>query len=212
MYNPPAFAMSDPADIRQLIGSIGLAQLVTMTDDGLMCSPLPLLYDPDDGPHGSLTGHLARANPQWRAIPRADALVILTGADAYVSPSFYPGKAEHHKVVPTWNYQTVQAHGPVEYFEDQDRLLSLVTRLTDRHEAGRPLPWSVNDAPPDFIKAQLRGIVGVKVSITRIAGKSKMSQNRNPADIAGVREGLAASDDAREQAVAGVMAGLAVKE
>lgn len=205
MYNPPAFALTDPADIHRFIAGAGLAQLVTMTVEGLMCSPLPLLFDPDDGEHGSLTGHLARANPQWRLPPQAEALVIFTGASAYVSPNYYPGKTEHHKVVPTWNYETVQAHGRVEFFEDQDRLLELVCRLTDHHESGSSDPWSVNDAPPDFIKAQLRGIVGMKLSITRLEGKRKMSQNRPVADREGVRAGLAASGKTGDREAAGVM-------
>ena len=147
---------------------------------------------------GTLYGHVAKANPQWREVPVGEAMAIFMGPDAYVTPSWYEGKSRDGKVVPTWNYVAVHAYGPVEFFEDADRLLDVVTRLTDLHEASRPRPWAVSDAPPDFIQAQLRGIVGVRLPITRIDAKRKMSQNRKAEDRANVKEGLSGSDDARE--------------
>ena len=146
---------------------------------------------------GTLYGHVAKANPQWREVPVGEAMAIFMGPDAYVTPSWYEGKSRDGKVVPTWNYVAVHIYGPVEFFEDADRLLDVVTRLTDLHEASHPRPWAVSDAPPDFIQAQLRGIVGVRLPITRIDAKRKMSQNRKAEDRANVKEGLSGSDDAQ---------------
>jgi transcriptional regulator len=160
----------------------------------------------EQGPNGTLYGHLAKANPQWKDLrDGAEALLIFSGADAYVSPGFYPSKAEHGKVVPTWNYVAVHAYGRAETFSDGGRLLDIVSTLTDRHEAGRAQPWKVADAPADYIDGMLKAIVGFAVPIERLEGKRKLSQNRNPADIAGVREGLAASPDAHDQALAHLM-------
>jgi transcriptional regulator len=135
----------------------------------------------------------------------AQALVIFAGAEAYVSPGFYPSKAEHGKVVPTWNYVAVHAYGTAEVFTDADRLRDLVSALTDRHEAGRNNPWKVADAPAEYIDAMLKAIVGFALPIERLEGKRKLSQNRSTADIAGVREGLAASPDVHDQALAHLM-------
>ncbi|TIT88500.1 MAG: FMN-binding negative transcriptional regulator, partial [Mesorhizobium sp.] len=152
--------------------------------------------------HGTIYGHVAKANPQWRAPVLGDGLAIFMGPDAYVTPAWYQTKQETGKVVPTWNYLAVHAYGPIDFFEDADRLLEIVTRLTNLHEGGRPSPWSVSDAPPDFIQAQLKGIVGLRMPITRLQGKRKMSQNRNAADRAGVATGLAASDRPSDRDVA----------
>jgi transcriptional regulator len=154
---------------------------------------LPLMIVPDEGAHGTLYGHVARANPQWKLAPAGDAMALFMGADAYISPSWYPSKQEHEKVVPTWNYVAVHAYGPIEFFEETDRLLNVVTRLTNRHEQPRAEPWAVTDAPEAFIRAQLKGIVGVRLLITRLEGKCKMSQNRSEVDRAGVASGLLAS-------------------
>jgi transcriptional regulator len=202
MHTPPAFHDDDPVSLRATIHAARLAQLVTATADGPLATPLPLFLDESEGEHGVLYGHLARANPQAHTPPLGDALAIFMGPDAYVSPGWYPTKQETGKVVPTWNYVAVHAHGPVEFFDDPDRLLALVTRLTNRHEAGRAAPWSVADAPPDFIQAQLRGIIGLRLPIRRLDGKRKLSQNRNAADRAGVAAGLAASPLAEDRAVA----------
>lgn len=152
MYTPRAFALDDLPEIQQLIQHTRLAQLVTFGEQGLQASHLPLLLNPDEGAHGTLYGHLAKANPQWRDLHSgSEALVIFAGADAYVSPAFYPAKAEHGKVVPTWNYIAVHAYGKPEVFTDAKRLLAVVTALTDRHEGNRAQPWKVSDAPADYI-------------------------------------------------------------
>jgi transcriptional regulator len=206
MYNPSGFAIKDLHELQQQILDTRLAVVVTHDEQGLQASHLPLLFSPDQGPNGTLYGHFARANPQWKALQNgAEALVIFAGADAYVSPGFYPGKAEHGKVVPTWNYVAVHAYGSAEVFSDADRLLNLVSALTDRHEAARAQPWKVADAPADYIDSMLKAIVGFALPIQRLEGKRKLSQNRSTADIAGVREGLAASPDAHDQALAHLM-------
>nr|WP_180206037.1 FMN-binding negative transcriptional regulator [Pseudomonas sp. SbOxS1]NYU06260.1 FMN-binding negative transcriptional regulator [Pseudomonas sp. SbOxS1] len=206
MYTPRAFAFNDLHELQQQILGTRLAVLVTHGEQGLQASHLPLLLKTDEGPNGTLYGHFAKANPQWKALQDgAEALVIFAGADAYVSPGFYPSKAEDGKVVPTWNYVAVHAYGSAEVFTDAERLRSLVGALTDRHEAGRVQPWKVADAPADYIDGMLKAIVGFALPIQRLEGKRKLSQNRNAADIAGVRAGLAASPDAHDQALAHLM-------
>ncbi len=205
MYVPPAFREDDLAALHATMREVRLANLVTATDEGLVATPLPLLLAPEEGPYGTLYGHLARANPQWKLPPTGDAMALFQGPEAYVSPAWYPSKQEHQKVVPTWNYVAVHAYGPAEFFEDPGRLLEVVTRLTDLHEQSRAEPWAVTDAPASFIRAQLRGIVGLRLPITRIEGKRKMSQNRSVGDRAGVAAGLAASDRAFERAAAALI-------
>ena len=202
MYVPPAFAEDDVAVLHASMRAARLANLVTATAEGLVASPLPLLLDETEGSQGVLYGHLARANPQWRAAPLSEAMALFMGPDAYVTPSWYATKRETGKVVPTWNYVAVHAYGPVEFFEDAGRLLEVVTRLTNLHEGPRAEPWAVADAPEPFIRAQLRGIVGLRMPITRLEGKRKLSQNRNAADRAGVAAGLAASDRPADHQVA----------
>lgn len=203
MYTPRAFALDDLPELQQLIRHTRLAQLVTFGEHGLQASHLPLLLNPDEGPNGTLYGHLAKANRQWQDLQNgSEALVIFAGAEAYVSPGFYPAKAEHGKVVPTWNYLAVHAYGQAEVFTDAERLLTLVSALTDRHENGRAQPWKVSDAPVDYIDGMPKAIVGFALPIQRLQGKRKLSQNRSAADIAGVREGLAASFDVRDQTLA----------
>ncbi len=179
------------------------ANLVTMGSEGLDATPLPLMLDPSDGPQGSLIGHIARANPQWRTTDTAqEALVIFSGPDSYISPSYYETKRLTGKVVPTWNYVTVHARGRISFTQEPAALLDLVRRLTDRHEGERAAPWAVSDAPADFIQSQLRAIVGVRVEITALTGKWKMSQNRSPVDRAGVVAGLRAEGGPVAEAVA----------
>jgi transcriptional regulator len=202
MYVPPAFREDDPEALKAMIRQARLAQLVTATAEGLHATPLPLFLAPEEGPHGTLYGHLARANPQWRLAPSCDALALFSGPDAYVSPSWYPSKQEHHRVVPTWNYVAVHAYGPVEFFDDAERMHAIVSKLTDMHEKPRAAPWAVTDAPEDFVRAQLRGIVGLRLPIQRIEGKRKMSQNRSEADRRGVAAGLADSELPGERAAA----------
>ncbi len=150
-----------------------------------------MLLDPDPAPYGTLLGHVARPNPQARgALPGVQALAIFQGPDAYITPSWYATKRENGKVVPTWNYVAIHAYGPVEFFDDTERLRAIVTRLTEREERTRAEPWAVTDAPADFIDGMLRGIVGFALSIARLEGKWKMSQNRPAQDRAGVVAGL----------------------
>ncbi len=202
MYIPPAFRDDDKESIIATIRAARLATLVTATAEGLLATPLPLLFDESDGEHGVIYGHVAKANPQWRVPALGDGLAMFMGPDAYVTPTWYETKRETGKVVPTWNYVAVHAYGPVEFFEDADRLLEVVTRLTNRHEGVRASPWAVSDAPPDYIQAQLRGIVGLRMPVTRLEGKRKMSQNRNAADRTGVVEGLSASERPSDSEVA----------
>ena len=204
MYIPTQFRIDDQDAIRTALRAARLASLVTCGTDGLMATPLPLILDEAEGELGTLYGHVARANPQWKTDAR-EAMAMFMGPDAYVTPSWYATKQESGKVVPTWNYVAVHAYGPVEFFDDPARLLEVVTRLTRLHEADRPEPWAVKDAPARFIEAQLRGIVGVRLPIVRMEAKSKMSQNRNEADRAGVAAGLAASERASDREVVGLI-------
>jgi transcriptional regulator len=193
MYLPAHFAETRVDLLHAAIRDAGLATLVTTGPGGLDASHLPFLLDPTPAPLGRLVGHLARANPCWRETPASsEALVIFLGPDAYVTPSWYATKRETGKVVPTWNYLTIHARGRVTFFDDNDRLLDLVTRLTDREEQPRTAPWKVTDAPADYVDGMLQAIVGVELEITRLEGKWKASQNRTAADREGVAAGLEA--------------------
>jgi transcriptional regulator len=202
MYTPPAFRDDEKESLHATIRAARLANFITATADGPLATPLPLFLDASKGEHGVIYGHLARANPQWQVPPLGHALAIFMGPDAYVTPQWYATKQETGNVVPTWNYVTVHASGPVEFFDDPARLMEAVRRLTDLHEADRGAPWAVADAPPEFIQAQLRGIVGLRLPVTKLEGKRKMSQNRNAADRAGVAAGLAASARTSDREVA----------
>ncbi|HYZ21956.1 MAG TPA: FMN-binding negative transcriptional regulator [Rhodopila sp.] len=193
MYVPEQFKEDRLPVLHEAMRAAGLATLVSTTADGLIASHAPLLLDPAPGPYGRLIGHLAKANPHARAAdPGVPTLVIFQGTDGYITPSYYAAKQEHGKVVPTWNYSAVHAYGTLEVFDDPASLLSIVSRLTDRHEAERAQPWAVSDAPNDFVQGMLRGIVGIGLTITRLEGKVKMSQNRPAADQDGVIQGLRA--------------------
>ncbi|MCF7531602.1 FMN-binding negative transcriptional regulator [Pseudomonas petrae] len=206
MYTPSYFKDEDLASLHGQIEATRLATLVTFDETGLQASHIPLLLEPTQGPQGTLYGHLAKANPQWKALETgAEALLIFQGADAYISPSFYAAKAEHGKVVPTWNYLAVHAYGRADVFTDPERLLRVVTGLTDKHEASRAEPWAVSDAPADYIEKMLNGIVGFAIPIERLEGKRKLNQNRSAADIAGVSKGLALSQDPSDQKIAQLM-------
>jgi transcriptional regulator len=206
LYEPPAFREERPEILRELIGAARLALLVSNGPDGMPdITHLPLVPDPEDD--GLLLGHVARANPHWRRLREAGgrAVAVFRGAEAYVSPSWYASKAEHHRVVPTWNYEAVHAEGPVEVVEDPARLLAIVTRLTEANEAARPRPWQVSDAPAEFVAGQMKGIVGLALRVERLTGKRKLSQNRNAADREGAIAGLDASADPRDRATAAAM-------
>jgi transcriptional regulator len=191
MYTPAHF-IPNSETVQQLLNHPGAANLVTMTPQGLLATLLPVVYDPDVGEYGALQGHLARNNTQWSEPAVGEALAIIQGADAYVSPSWYASKAEHGRVVPTWNYTTAHVYGRLVIHDDPDWVSRQVRRLTGVHEAGFDHPWSVDDAPERFITGQMRAIVGVELVITRIEAKAKLSQNRPEVDIDGVVAGLRA--------------------
>jgi transcriptional regulator len=187
VYVPTHFAAPDDA-VAQLLAAPGAVDLVSSTPAGLTATTLPMLHDPQAH---TLTGHLARTNTQWRDTV-GEVLVIVRGPDAYVSPSWYASKAEHGRVVPTWDYVLAHVHGELVLHEDADWLAAHVTRLTEAHETGRAEPWAVTDAPARFVAGQLRAIVGVEVRIRRVEAKWKLSQNRPAADVDGVVAGLTA--------------------
>lgn len=210
MYLPEAFAVSDPEEVVAMLAAARLGALVTHGPGGLFASHLPLLHDREAG---RLIGHLARPNPHRDQAPDgSEALVIFQGPDAYVSPGWYPSKAEHGRVVPTWNYEAVHVHGRVRWFTDAQRLADLVRRLTDRFEAGQPKPWSIDDAPADFTRRMIAGIVGAEVQIDRVLAKRKLSQNRSAADRQGVIAGLSASFEPSDQKIAERMQSLEDRE
>jgi transcriptional regulator len=191
MYVPAHFAVDDAA-VHELLAHHGAADLITLTDQGLLATMLPFVFDPGAGPHGALLGHVARNNDQWRVPARGESLVIVRGADAYISPGWYQSKVEHGRVVPTWNYITAHVYGTLVVHDDPVWVEDLVRRLTTKHESGMAEPWSVDDAPAPFVAGQLRAIVGVELAITRVEAKAKLSQNRPEADVAGVVAGLRA--------------------
>jgi Transcriptional regulator len=203
MYQPPHFR-EDRLEVQHgFIRSHPLGLLVTSGRSGLMANSIPFLLDEAASPQGTLKVHLARANPQWQDVePGAEVLAVFRGPDAYVTPSWYETKRETGKVVPTWNYAMVQAYGRITVFDDPAWILDQVKALTTRHEASLPTPWAVSDAPEAFVNAQLKGIVGIAIEITRIEGKWKVSQNRPEADRQGVSAGLRGQADAGSQAMA----------
>lgn len=203
LYIPSAFREADLGRLHDTIAGAGLATLVTQSDSGPIVSHLPMLLDRADGEKGALVGHLARGNPQWKASDLLKpALIIFLGPDAYISPSWYATKKTEPRVVPTWNYVAIHVQGRLETFEDSDRLLDVVTRLTDEHERRVGTPWKVTDAPADYLGKMLKAIVGVKLTIDSIEGKFKLGQNRAAADRESVAAALSASDDTRHQGVA----------
>jgi transcriptional regulator len=195
MYLPKHFEETRAEVLHALIRTQPLGLLVTLDDAGLQANPVPFVLDidPAGGP-GILRAHVARANPLWRDTrTEVEALVVFQGPQAYVSPGWYPSKAEHGKVVPTWNYVTVQARGTLRAIDDAAWVHAFVTRLTTTHEAVQARPWAVGDAPRDYIDTMTRAIVGIEIALTALTGKWKVSQNRSAADRAGVVRGLAAA-------------------
>jgi transcriptional regulator len=203
MYIPAAFQQHDLAQLHGLIRQQPLASLISHSAAGLQASHLPLWLAADEGEFGTLYGHFARANSQWQELAAgAEVLAIFTGAEGYISPSWYPSKAEHGKAVPTWDYQSVHAYGQIEVFEDAERLLQLLGRLTAQHEHRQSQPWAIADAPRAYIDKMLRAIVGFSLPIQRLEGQWKLSQNRSTTDRAGVQQALSASPDAGAQELA----------
>ena len=207
MYVPPHFREDRPSVLHEAIRQSRLATVVTLSPGGLMASHVPLHLDPEPAPYGTLRGHVARANTQWRdSASEVEALAIFMGPEAYISPSWYATKREDGKVVPTWNYVAIHAYGRIAFFDDPTRLLALVTKLTDTHEAKRAAPWAVSDAPANYIRARLKGIVGFELPIARLEGKWKMSQNQPVENRLGVAEGLRREGGPSETAVGMIMA------
>lgn len=194
MYNPAHFEETRTEVLHSLIGAHPLGALVTLTSTGLDANHIPfeVAMDATAGPIGTLRAHVARANPVWKDFsPDVDALVVFQGPQAYITPTWYVAtKPETGKVVPTWNYCVVHAHGRLRVIDDRDWLRAQIDRLVRRHESAQPKPWHVSDAPTDFVEKQLAAIIGIEIPIARLVGKWKVSQNRNDADRAGVVTGL----------------------
>jgi transcriptional regulator len=203
MYMPAHFEESRPEVLQRLIHDHPLATWVVQGGSGLVVNHIPFLLDVSRGAHGTLIGHVARANPVWRAL--GPSVAVFQGPQAYISPSWYPSKREHGKVVPTFNYAVVHAHGTPRAIEAPDEVLAIVTRLTQMHEAGHAVPWSVNDAPPDYIEQMLKAIVGIELPVERLVGKWKASQNRSAPDRLGTVAGLQQRGDAESLAMAALV-------
>lgn len=192
MYVPAHFQINEPRELHRIMANHPLGILVT-TGGGLNANHIPFLLDASLGDLGVLTAHVARANPIWQqAANGSDVLVIFRGAESYISPNWYPSKHETHRQVPTWNYEVVHAHGKLTVHEDEKFLRGVVGRLTKTHEAQEPKPWKMGDAPQDYIDTMLKAIVGIQITITRLEGKAKLSQNREPRDQQGAIEALEA--------------------
>ena len=205
MYVPHFNALDDADAIRRMVADIGSAQLVTVGEDGYpLATLLPVVWRGD-----TVIAHLARANPHWKAIGAGDpALLVVTGPQAYISPTWYASKAEHGRVVPTWNYSVVQLSGRATVHDDADWVRGVVDELVERHEGHREAPWRSADAPQRYLEGQLRAIVGVEVAVERVEAKAKLSQNRSEQDRAGVVDGLLGEDSREAEAVAAQMRGL----
>lgn len=196
MYLPASFRESRTERLHDLIRTHPLGLLVTHGDRGLEASPIPFLLYADEGEHGVLRAHMARANPHWQSLAgQAECLIVFQGPEGYVTPSWYPSKAETQKAVPTWNYATVQVWGRPSVTEDAAWLRRQLDDLTAFHESPRPRPWSVSDAPEDYVARQMKAIIGIEIPIRRIEGKWKMSQNKDAADRAGVIAGMRSGAD-----------------
>ena len=193
MYTPSYFAENRPAVLHGLMDRYPLAAVVAVTADGIQANHIPLILEPSGGTLGTLKGHIARANSWWRDLrPGADVLAIFQGSSHYISPNWYPSRAEHGKVVPTWNYTVVHARGRIAWIHDASWLRGLLESLTDRHERGNAPPWRMSDAPTEYIERMLAAIVGFEIAIDSLTGKWKVSQNRSAEDRAGVVSSLSA--------------------
>ena len=207
MYLPPSFREPRTEVMHDLIEAHPLGVVVTSSAGGLFATHMPWVLDRTVGPLGTLRGHIARSNPHHRLDNgTAEGLVIFSGPHAYVSPSWYPSTTDHGRVVPTWNYVAVHAYGTVRFVDEAEYVLRNVEALTRRHEAGRERPWSIQDAPVEYLAGLAKAVIGLEVPIARLEGKWKLSQNREARDAEGVASGLAASADAREREVARLVA------
>jgi transcriptional regulator len=196
IYLPPHFEQTEPEQIADLIAAFPLATLITHDHEGVTANHIPLQLDRTAGEQGSLRGHIARNNDLWRLdVTGSESLAIFQSPDAYISPNWYPGKQEHHRVVPTWNYAVVHVYGNLIFHDDEKWLRGVIGKLTKASEASQPQPWYMGEAPRDFLKDQLGMIVGVELRISRIIAKWKMSQNRSATDRSGVIAALEATDN-----------------
>ena len=193
MYMPQHFAETRPEVIHRIIREHPLGTLVTQGADGLDADHIPFEFEPAEGTHGVLLAHVARANPLWQRCPTgSQVMVVFRGAQAYISPNWYPSKHEAHRQVPTWNYEVVHAHGKLTVHDDERFVRGIVARLTRRHEAAEPTPWKIGDSSPEFIDSMLRNIVGIEIAVTSLACKVKLSQNKEARDRQGAAEQLEA--------------------
>lgn len=193
MYNPPHFQLTDSQALHRILREHPLGVLIIQGPDGLDANHLPFEYDPARGPLGTLTGHVARANPLWQQCREgADVLVVFRGVEGYISPNWYPSKHDAHRQVPTWNYEVVHAHGRLTVHDDERFVRGVVARLTREHEAAQQRPWKMGDAPPDYLDAMLQAIVGIEIAVTRLEGKAKLSQNKETRDRLGAVSALQA--------------------
>jgi transcriptional regulator len=208
MYTPIQFKVDEAAEAHALMRAHPFAILVTHGADGVVATHLPTVLKVDEAsPLGRIECHLARPNPQWKTFaPDTDALMIFQGAEAYIRPGWYPSKTQHGKAVPTWNYAVVHAYGRLQVMDDKDWLLRHVGELSDQQEAPYSTPWSMADAPADYLDRQARGIVGLTLAVTRLEGKIKMSQNRDMGDREGVVRGLGERAQALDTATAALVA------
>lgn len=197
MYLPAHFAETRPEELHRIIREHPLGMLVTPGEAGMDADHIPFEFDPGAGANGVLTAHVARANPLWQRCPTGtQVMVVFRGAQAYISPGWYPSKHEAHRQVPTWNYEAVHVHGTLTVRDDERFVRGLVARLTRRHEATEPKPWKMGDAPPDYIDSMLRNIVGIEIAVSKMTGKSKLSQNKDERDRLGAADALAARGQA----------------
>lgn len=206
MYLPPHFAVTEPEALHRIVREHPLGALVAHGPDGLDADHVPFEFDPAAGPLGTLTAHVARANPLWQRCPTGTpVMVIFRGVEGYISPSWYPSKHEAHRQVPTWNYEVVHAHGTLTVRDDERFVRGLVARLTRRHEAGEPRPWRMSDSAPEYIDDMLQRIVGLEIAVTSLVGKAKLGQNREARDRLAAADTLAGrGQDALAQAMRSV--------
>lgn len=206
MYVSKHHQFTDQNALLALMQAHPLGAWVCQSEGQLIANHIPFLLDPHRGSHGTLIGHVARANPVWRACADgAPSVVMFQGAQSYITPHWYPGKAEHGKVVPTWNYVVAHAHGQARIVEDRDWMLDMLQRLTTQQEATQPIPWRVADAPADYIDKLMRAIVGIEIPIDRLEGKCKASQDEDLQDRYGTVKGLRAKDSDASHAMADVV-------
>jgi transcriptional regulator len=206
MYQPRQFQEARAEPLHALMRAHPMALLMVSTDAGIEANPLPLhLIVGEGGAPSRLVGHVARANPVWHMAARGEALAVFTAAQGYVSPGWYPSKAEHGKAVPTWNYATVHAHGCLRFVDDAAWVRAQLEQLTHAHEAQQAQPWHLHDAPEDYLHRMIGAVVGLELSVTRLEGKFKLSQNRSEADRQGVIEGLGTQGEAQAQELAEAM-------